>query len=80
MSEKLDSKVEENEHGDDESMHHDSVDVQGLPSRKETHKRISRKSRVNKPKKKRIRFPLVRVWLILFLLLVVLVITYPIWG
>ncbi|WP_190238674.1 hypothetical protein [Salipaludibacillus neizhouensis] len=71
-------ELENQSHEDDTSA---TLDVQEFPPRSEAHRRKDkRKSRVQKKKKKKmIRFPLVRILLILFLFLVAAMVTYPIW-
>ncbi|MDQ0257674.1 hypothetical protein J2S74_005136 [Evansella vedderi] len=68
-----------------ETLDVDYQDVLNLPSRKEVHQSKgefsgkTRKENKNDKKKKQVQFPLVRILLILFLLLVAAVVTYPIW-
>jgi ABC-type Na+ efflux pump permease subunit len=69
----------------------ENVDVLSLPSRKEKYQKVKHKKKNNeeiisetketrdKKKGRSFRFPLVRILLFLFLLLVVLVTTYPKW-
>ncbi|PYZ94476.1 hypothetical protein CR194_02790 [Salipaludibacillus keqinensis] len=83
MSQRLNTNTDDEKQWADEIEHDEySNGLQSLPPRKEGHKKFSNtKSRQDKRKRKRrIRFPLVRVWLILFLLLVTLMTTYPLWG
>ncbi len=77
LSQELKSKTNEGKKLDDGSER--VLNVDDLPSRKETHKKnVRTKKRSDKRKKKQgIRFPLVRIWLFLFLILVALVTTYP---
>lgn len=64
------------------------VDVLNLPSRKQVHQskeKITEKNsrvekrRIRKTTTKTFRFPLVKVLLILFFILVTVVVTYPLW-
>ncbi|UCZ54738.1 hypothetical protein LGQ02_08335 [Bacillus shivajii] len=67
-----------------ESNHIDneSIDALNLPSRKDVHQsRVSKKeNRHRKNKKKRVNYPLVRVLVVLFFLIVTFVLTYPFWA
>ncbi|WP_096188592.1 hypothetical protein [Evansella halocellulosilytica] len=58
-----------------------SIDVLNLPSRKEIHQqpKENERKRYRRKKKKQQSFPLVRILVILFFILVTLVITYPLW-
>lgn len=59
----------------DQSM--EENEITNLPPRSTIHK--NKKSKKGKKENKRIQFPLIRLFLVLFLLLVVLAVTSPYW-
>lgn len=72
----------------DDSSKEMEIDVLSLPSRKEKYNQRKEAEKVKKEgqatsserrRRRRLKFPLVRFLLVLFLLLVTLVITYPSW-